>query len=276
MVIAMNTLNHEDDLLIAQLSLQDAEELATHRERKGKGREGAPPTDSMYAFELQANFMKEYITEMRNQREADALVRREGRNTVAKPASTNARPGPSREVQHRYGGAHEETPAPAQWSQHSDRYSGEPWPSYSSSSYGRGSTDTMSNTLRMALSTLPDDRSAGYRPSNNENRERSTHRQRRILTCFKCHEHLTSNVPTYVGGSCRHSYCLDCVTYMVRKACNNPGYQLRCCGEEMSRSQILRLLEPDVKLRNRFEEKLSMDMLTEEGMGYGYWSTERY
>ncbi|KAL0064164.1 hypothetical protein AAF712_008886 [Marasmius tenuissimus] len=275
MVIPMNTLNHEDDLLIAQLHLQDAEELATRCERKGKGREGAPPTDSVYAFELQANFMKEYITEMRNQREADAFGRHGGRHPVARPTSANARAGSSRETQ-LYGGAHEETSAPPQWSRHSDRYSGEPWPAYSSSSYGRGSTDTMSNTLRMALSTLPDDLNAGYQPSYNENRERPAHRQRHMSTCYKCHEHLTFHAPTYDGGSCRHSYCLDCITYMVRKACNNPGYQLRCCGEEMSCSQILRLLEPDVKLRNRFEEKLSMDMLTEEGMGHGYWSTERY
>ncbi|KAJ8075534.1 hypothetical protein PM082_021164 [Marasmius tenuissimus] len=171
MVIPMNTLNHEDDLLIAQLHLQDAEELATRCERKGKGREGAPPTDSVYAFELQANFMKEYITEMRTQREADAFGRHGGRHPVARPTSANARAGSSRETQ-LYGGAHEENSAPPQRSRHSDRYSGEPWPAYSSSSYGRGSTDTMSNTLRMALSTLPDDLNAGYQPSYNENRER--------------------------------------------------------------------------------------------------------
>ena len=132
MVAVTNTSNlSEDDLLIAQLHLQDAEEYSSNRRRKGKGREGAPPTDSIYAIELQADMMKEYIAEMSSLRAAAGAFdgRHEGRGPARSVSpGTTARPGSSKEVSPQNGGVHEGTSSslpPAQRSSYSNRYSHE-------------------------------------------------------------------------------------------------------------------------------------------------------
>ncbi|KAG7086040.1 hypothetical protein E1B28_003561 [Marasmius oreades] len=56
--------DEESYLLIAQLHLQDLQEIAERRHRKGKSREGAPPTDEEYAFQLQAELMSNFVTDV--------------------------------------------------------------------------------------------------------------------------------------------------------------------------------------------------------------------
>ncbi|KAL0573055.1 hypothetical protein V5O48_008914 [Marasmius crinis-equi] len=254
-MIARYMMNQDDSRLIAQLQLEDAEEYAARRRRKGKDREGAHPTDSVYAFQLQADYIKDYIQQMENQRAAHSFVEL---SPIAESSSAGSS-GNAPPISRPSGTTHDKTWAPRSRSSSQPPFTSSSSTYWKSSSkpisagsgpfqygYGYQSSSPMSNTLRMASS--PPHSYAQQLAAKEESR------------CSKCHE---PSKPAY-EAKCGHFYCMNCIIYMVRKACNIPEYQLRCCGKRMSRSRVLRLLEGDKMLRDRYEEKLSMEMLIKE------------
>ncbi|KAF9259003.1 hypothetical protein L218DRAFT_1004308 [Marasmius fiardii PR-910] len=85
----------ESYLLIAQLHLQDLQEITERRNRKGKSKEGAPPTDEEYALQLQTECFSSFMADVVNRRTMSRITTDEHRehrwaeNLARRPESSS-------------------------------------------------------------------------------------------------------------------------------------------------------------------------------------------